>query len=558
MAMVSGRSRGVAHVTKRFALASSALAFLLSVALPAAHAASTFSPASKSLPELKQALDDQRISAEALVRFYMRRIDRFENNGPAINALLRVNPDAIARARRIDRARSEGRPVGPLAGLPFIVKDNINVKGLPTTGGSVALRNAMPRQDATLVARLKKAGAIVLAKGNMTEFASSFGKPGYSSLGGTTRNPYNPDRYASGSSSGPAAGVAADLAAFGIGTDTEGSVRGPASVTGLVGLRPTIGLISRSGILPLSPSFDTPGPITRTVSGSAMITQVMAGRDPGDQVTQLAPDNTSTRYYPVAGTALAGQRIGVISGIGGANQQVDQAMKTFVARLERQGATVVPISLPAAFGDLWASVIAPVQNAEFRPGVERFLSEEVTGGPPDMSNIIKRCEENNRVHPHRQVNPERIRGMEATLNRHATASPNYLDDVSWRLPALRRQLHQLMDTADVTALAFPTRDCPAYPRTPAGKKGFECRTVAHEPMAYLATVSGFPEITFPMGMTTAGLPMGVSLLARPFQETTLFQLATPLEQAIPAPRWTPDLPLSTGWRSQVIATTAPP
>ncbi|MCM2972139.1 amidase [Larsenimonas suaedae] len=523
-----------------------ALVMLLTSMVSASDSrADGFSPFQKTVPELVAALNDGRISSTELVQWYLRRIRAFDDTGPGVNAILRVNPRALDQARAIDRARARGDEVGPLAGVPFLVKDNINVQGLPTTGGSVALRNAMPRDDAFLIKRLRRAGAIVLAKANMTEFAASFGQPGYSSLGGTTRNPYNPDRYASGSSSGPAAGVAANLAAFAVGTDTEGSVRGPASVTGLVGLRPTYGLISRSGILPLSPTFDTPGPLTRSVSGSALITRVMAGTDSDDDATERLTASMLKTLGKVGPATLEGLKVGRVTGLDGGNAQIDDAMTPLVASLEQGGAVVSPVQLPRAFDRLWSRVIAPVQNAEFRPAMERFLGNSVTGAPPNMNDIIARCEENNRHNPHQQVNPERIEGMEHTLGRRDTVSPDYLDTLSYTLPKLRERLVALMDEQHLDVLIFPTRECPAHPRTPSGKAGFTCTRVDHDPIGYLATVTGAPELTLPLGMTEAGMPFGVSLLARPFEENTLFALGQALFKQSPAPRYTPEL--APGW-----------
>jgi amidase len=203
-----------------------------------------------TIEEINRAFDEGSLTSEQLVQYYLERIEAFEDRGPAINALITVNPKALARARALDRERTSKGPRSPLHGIPIILKDNYDTADLPTTAGSVALKGSCPAGDGTLVERLRRAGAVVIGKANMSEFALSQGWFGYSSLGGLTRNPYNLKRNASGSSSGSAAAVSANFAVIATGTDTAGSVRAPAAVTGVVGLKPTLGLTSRSGIVP--------------------------------------------------------------------------------------------------------------------------------------------------------------------------------------------------------------------------------------------------------------------------------------------------------------------
>ena len=236
---------------------------------PIAAVAASFDPAYADIAALRSALDAHRITSEELVRYYLRRIELFDKQGPRINALITLNPRALEQARNADAHAPPAGTRDPLHGIPFIVKDNYDTAGLPTSGGSAALEDSVPSTNAFVVQKLLDRGAILIGKANMSELAASYGRLGYSSAGGLTLNPYNTARNVSGSSSGSAAAVAADFAPFALGTDTTGSIRGPASVAGLVGLRPTLGLTSRSGIIPLSLSFDTAGILTRTVADQA-------------------------------------------------------------------------------------------------------------------------------------------------------------------------------------------------------------------------------------------------------------------------------------------------
>src|SRR4051794_15453648 len=270
-----------------------------------------------TVSELQGKMAAGQLTSVQLTRAYIDRIAAVNARGPGINAVRLVNPRALQDASLLDLERATGHVRGPLHGIPVLVKDNLDVAGLPTTAGNVALQNSVPDKDSTVVAKLRAAGAVILGKTNLTEFAnfmSSTGMPsGYSSLGGQVLNPYDIDASPSGSSSGSGAAAAAGLAAITIGTETSGSIVSPAAAQGDVGLRPTVGLVPRTGILPISASQDTAGPITRTVADAAAQLQAIAGKDPEDSATDSAPATVPNYLAALKTDALNGKRIGVIN-----------------------------------------------------------------------------------------------------------------------------------------------------------------------------------------------------------------------------------------------------
>ena len=285
------------------------------------------------------------LSAVNLTKAYLQRIALTNTEGPAINAVRSLNPKALEEAAARDAERAAGTVRGPLHGIPVIVKDNLDAAGIATTAGSVALENSIPDRDSTVVAKLRAAGAILLGKANLSEYANFIANgvmpSGYSSLGGQVLNPYNADITPSGSSSGSGAVAAAGLAPITIGTETSGSITSPANDQGVVGLRPTVGLVSRTGILPISATQDTAGPMTRTVADAAAELGAIAGKDPEDPATATAPDTVPNYLAGLSPTALQGKRIGVINNN---NAQYTAA----VAAIQALGATTVQIPTPTA------------------------------------------------------------------------------------------------------------------------------------------------------------------------------------------------------------------
>jgi amidase len=516
------------------------LLLLAVLAVQAAAAGSArFNPAYAGIPALRAALDGGALSDEALVRHYLERIERFDARGPSLHALITLNPQAPAQARGRDRehAGAGAKARGALDGIPFIVKDNFDSAGLPTSGGSAVLRQSIPARNAFVLQRLLDQGAILIGKSNLSELAASYGRLGYSSAGGLTLNPYNRARDASGSSSGSAAAVAADFAAFALGTDTSGSVRAPASVTALAGLRPSFGLLSRRGILPASLTFDTPGILAHRVQEIASVLDAIAAMDPLDAATLDAPRGAGAGGYAAAAAApprLRGLRLGVIVNFRGGNAEVDAIETATLARLAHAGVRLMPVRLPAAFEHLWPDVLAPVGEAEFRPQFERYLGALPASPVHTLRELIAASESPAIAGTATPVNPARLAALQAADSSPLTDSPTYIRILTQLLPLLRAELGAIGRREQVAAFIFSTMSCPATPRFDVPDPGYECASDDPYRAGYLASVTGWPEITLPAGRATGNVPVGVSLLSTPFSDARLLALASAVERLLPA------------------------
>ncbi len=499
-----------------------------------------FEPANATLPQLRAALDAHEISSAQLVQFYLERIDRFDKSGPRINAILALNPGALQQAQARDADAARGARAGPLDGIPFILKDNFDTAGIPTSGGSAALRHSIPAANAFVVQRLLDAGAILLAKTNMSELAASYGRLGYSSAGGLTLNPYNTRRNASGSSSGSAAGVAADFAPFCLGTDASGSIRAPASVTGLVGLRPTLGLLSRSGVMPSALSFDTPGVMTRTVRDLAIVLDAVAAEDASDAATLGQPARAHRFVSALDAPSLKGVRLGVVTNFRGGNPEVDGVEQAALSTLKSQGAILETLRLPEAMSQLWDSVLVPVSEAEFKPQFERYLRALPSTQPPapaaprTLAQLIRLSAAHPIADSATPMNPARLQSLRVADATELTDSPAYIRLLSVVIPDLRRQLRALLEVHGLQALVFSTMSCPASPRFDIDDPGYVCRSDDPYRASYLGSASGFPEITVPAGRVSGNMPVGLSFLGPPYSEATLLGLAAAFEAAQPA------------------------
>jgi len=500
----------------------------------AAVAENAFDPANATIEQLHAALDSRKTSSEQLVRYYLSRIQRFDKQGPRINALITLNPNVLEEARRSDAGRGDGRHGGFLDGIPFVAKDNYDTEGIATSGGSAALRHSVPTVNAFVLQRLLDAGAILIGKSNMSELAASYGRFGYSSAGGLTLNPYNTARDASGSSSGSAAAVAADFAAFALGTDTSGSIRGPAAVAGLVGLRPTLGLTSRSHVNPLSLTFDTTGALTRTVRDLAIVLDAIAGDDPQDAATLPQP-----RIRPGYLDALAavhpfhGVRLGVIGNFRGANPEVDGVEAAALKELESQGAELVPVTLPKEFETLWGSILGPVGEAEFKPQFERYLQALSPGQPKTLAQLIELDDSPAVADSTTPVNPGRLQALREAESTRLTDSPTYIHILTDLIPSVREQLRSLMATHQLQAFVFATLSCPASPRFDRPDPSYICNSDDPYKASYVAAAAGFPEVTVPAGRISANMPVGISFMGLPYTEARLLSLANALQIARP-------------------------
>ncbi|MFN8665630.1 MAG: amidase family protein [Gemmatimonadaceae bacterium] len=471
-----------------------------------------------TIGDVHAAMQRGALTCRDLVAGYLRRIEAYDKNGPGINALVLINPQALATADSLDRRYQREGFVGPLHCIPTIVKDNFETVDLPTSAGTLALKGWQPTRDAFQVQRIRAAGAIVLAKSNMAELAFSPNETVSSILAGYTRNPYSLDRVTAGSSGGTAAAVASSFGTVGLGSDTGNSIRGPSAHQALVGIRSTMGLTSRTGVVPLFDSQDIAGPMARTVADAAAVFQVVAGEDPLDAVTAAARGRTIPRYADsLRADGLRGARIGVLHAaydtptLDGEVQQVFQRALTDLARL---GATVVdPVAIPAldSIRRLQSGACSP-----FRHDFDAYMARVADSHPPvsTVDEILK----SGRYHPSIQARLEAaVRVTESPIE-----SPGCQARERYR-EALRVALRQLMDSLKLDAIAYPTWSNP--PRLIG-----DLNTPGGDNSQVFSPATGFPAITVPMGYTRAVLPAGLQLLARPFAEATLFRLAYAYEQ----------------------------
>ncbi|WP_025700012.1 amidase family protein [Paenibacillus durus] len=501
----------------------------------------TFDPFEKSIEEIQDALNSGQTTSEQLVQYYLNRIEAYDKAGPKINAVITINAKAIELAKELDEERKLKGPRSELHGIPIVVKDNYDVVGMPTTAGSVALKNAYPSKNSFVVQKLIDAGAIVIAKTNMSEFAASYGRLGYSSLGGLTLNPYNLNRDASGSSSGSAAAVASNFAVFGLGTDTSGSVRGPANVTGLVGIRPTLGLTSRSGVIPSSLAFDTTGPMARSVKDAAIALSYMAGTDKNDYSTRMSDKLAVPDYSKALSTdALKTARIGIAGDFFGDNREVDAITKRAIAAMKKQGAQFVSVSFTDKTQYLWTPILGPIGDADFKVQLEKYLSLLPKDQPKTLEEIIQISESPEVLGSATPVNPARLEGMKDAIKAASQkGSASYKSIISKDIPAARAEVQKLMKVNNLDAIVFPTMSCPASPRFDIQDPTYACDASDTYAAGYVASATGYPEITVPAGVTKAKVPVGISFLGTAYSEQSLINLAYSFEQATKA-RTIPD------------------
>jgi amidase len=467
-----------------------------------------------TLADMRQALNNGTLSSEQLVQHYLDNIQANNHQGQKINALVTLNKQALDQARKWDaqRAKNPTAQYAPLAGIPFVVKDNFDTAGMVTSGGSYVLRSSVPSQDAFTVKKLIDGQAILLGKANLSELAASFGWFGYSSFGGQTLNPKNTQRDASGSSSGSAAAVAAAFAPFALGSDTSGSIRAPASVTGTVGFRPSLGLISRSGIIPLSLAFDTGGVITNSVLDQAIVLDAIKGQDNTDPATLDIVADKIQFETALSRTSLQGKTIGVITNFKGANPEVDAVFKSAQETLGARGAHIVSIELPKAFETLWSDVLGPVGESEFKPQFERYLATLNPSQPRTLAQFLDLAKKNQAQNGPHGMNPARLAGLETVANATSTDSPQYISILSRKIPQLRQQLMGIMKQNNVDSLFFATINCPASVVHGVTDDSYVCKSGDTYASSYIASATGFPEITVPAGTIKGNLPVGVSFL----------------------------------------------
>jgi Asp-tRNA(Asn)/Glu-tRNA(Gln) amidotransferase A subunit family amidase len=473
-----------------------------------------------TIAQVHDAMKAGRLTCRELVGLYLKRIEAYDKNGPAINSIVLVNPGALEQAEELDRRFAQSGLTGPLHCVPMIVKDNFETKGLRTTDGALALAAYVPDKDAFQVKRVKDAGAIVLAKSNMAEWAFSPYETVNSILPGYTRNPYALDRVTAGSSGGTAAAIAASLGLVGLGSDTGNSIRGPSSHQALVGIRSTMGLTSRAGVLPLSLLADIAGPMARSVEDAVTVFQAIVGEDPNDPVTAAAPAHLPQDYArSLDRNGLRGAVIGVLHQAYERDTTDPEVVRIFMAAVEdlrRAGATIVD---PATVEGLDAirRGAGGGQCMGFKYDINRYLAAQGDRVPvKSLADIIK----SRGFHPSVQGRLESAeKGPE-----NGPDSPACQADKEYR-DKVREAVGKTMDKLKLDAFVYPTWSNP--PRLIG-----DLNSPAGDNSQFYSPTTGFPSINVPMGFTRGGtLPAGMTIYGRAWSEPVLIKFAYAYEQA---------------------------
>ena len=501
-----------------------------------------------TIAQVHAALRDGSLTCRQLVGQYLDRIGAYSERGPKLNAFINLNPSALQEADALDAEfRATGR-LRPLHGVPVTLKDSIETAGIPTTGGSAVLRNSVPKADAFLVSRLKEAGAIILGKNTLGDLSGS----SYSTVVGVPRNPYNVNRAPGGSSSGSGVAVAANLTMVAVGEDTLTSVRTPAALTNIVGLRPTTGLVSSRGIMPRKIGIDTAGPMARTVRDAALLLDAMAGPDPADPLSQRTFDRFAAeakvagRYRAftscLATDALRGVRIGAGRDFFGGDPEIDQLAEAAIGKMRELGAEVVDVRFDPAFFDKYIQNglqnLTPILMYPFREIFEAYLATLAADIPKTVEQWIALYEGEISASA---LPPERARPSQAILLLkeslgHSSADPDYRTMVSETLPMLTREKRALFDRHRIEALVMPYQPMFAEPIVSPIEQQTDPAFVPAPGKVAPNTIAGygsegFPMVIVPMGFGTQGLPMGLAMMGRPYSDGQLLGYAYAYEQA---------------------------
>ena len=489
-----------------------------------AHAGShaAYDVEEKTVGMLQVDLAAGRISSEQLVSLYSDRIAALDRRGPALHAVIALNPNALADARALDQERARGQVRGPLHGIPVLLKDNIeSADPLPTTAGSLALAANVTHRDAPIVAQLRAAGAVVLGKSNLSEWAnlrSSYATSGWSAVGGLTKNPYALERSPCGSSSGSGVAVAANLAALAIGTETDGSITCPASLVGIVGLKPTLGLVSRTRIVPITSAQDTAGPMARTVADVALLLRAIAGPDESDPATKDAAAHVSDYFAALKDATLAGRKLGVMKFHLGYLPNVDALFDAAVSELRAAGATIEVIETFDGLEAIKEAELA-VLLAGFRPELNAYLA---TTPEPVKTRTLADLIAFNRDHAASEMP---YFGQDLFIRAEETSKQDPAANEAAReknRKAAAGGLDQLLSKYGLDALIAPTF-------SPAWMTDLVNGDHVLGEATMLPAVAGYPHLTVPMGQVS-GLPVGLSFIGPAWSEAKLLALGYAYEQ----------------------------
>ena len=476
-----------------------------------------------TIDQLQKKMQDGSYTAKSITEKYLKRIDAIDRKGPALHAVIEINPDALAIADKMDAERKAGKIRGPLHGIPVLIKDNINTADqMMTTAGSLALEGNKAPKDAFIVQQLRDAGAVILGKTNLSEWAnfrSTRSSSGWSSRGGQTKNPYILDRSTSGSSSGSGAAVAANLCVVAIGTETDGSVVAPSSFCGIVGIKPTVGLLSRSGIIPISKTQDTAGPMARTVKDAAILLGALTGVDAADSVTQQSNGKAQNDYTKYLDTnALKGKRIGIEkSFLKGKHEGVVALYQQAIELLKKQGAEIIEVELLKETNPLGESEFIVLQY-EFKDGVNNYL-KQANAQPKTLADVIAF----DKKYEAKAMPFFKQETLESSEAKGDLNSKEYKDALHKTLSS-RKIIDDILQRNNLNAIAgtsYGPATCIDLANGDADPGFYFCPPAA---------MAGYPHITVPMGLVNE-LPVGFSFIASAYKEAEIISLAYAFEQA---------------------------
>ncbi|XOV94731.1 MAG: amidase [Bacteroidota bacterium] len=475
------------------------------------------------IDKIQEGYRNKSFTVREVVSYYLNRIEEIDQNGPILNSIIQVNPDALEIAERLDQEFAEGKSRGPLHGIPVILKDNIDTHDkMETTAGSRALIGSHPLQDSFVAMKLREAGAVILAKANLSEWANFRGElssSGWSGVGGQTNNPYVLDRNPCGSSSGSGVSVSANLTVLAIGTETNGSIVCPSHANGIVGIKPTVGLISRSGVIPISFTQDTPGPMARTVRDAAICLGAMTGIDSLDTKTLKSSNNylnDYTQYLDIEG--IKGKRIGFYQRPLGANYKVDTLMMAAIRDLKDEGAEI--IELDEISTSSWGNAGLTIMLYEYKDGLNKYFESLGPNAPVKNIDDLIAFNQNDSI----ELKHYNQQWLEMAAEKGGLDSQEYLDALELvRRSSQDEGIDRVMNLHNLDAIVAPTGS-PAWKTDWINGDAFQLGS------STFAAVAGYPNITVPMGFVD-DLPVGISFFGRAWSEPVLIEIAYAYEQA---------------------------